>query len=138
MTVENVKDTIDKLKELSSKTSITVFLSDWKLQATVMWLLYTAIEGCIELAMKLIFAAGVKSAESYSSTFKTLHEAKILTVEESKRFSSIVEFRDTLAHYYNELNLELVYDQLHRILPDIEACCAKLNKELSKYNIPSQ
>jgi uncharacterized protein YutE (UPF0331/DUF86 family) len=138
MTVENVKDTIDKLKDLSSKTSITIFLSDWKLQATVMWLLYTAIEGCIELAMRLIFAAGLKSAESYSGTFKTLCEAKILSLEESKRFSNMVEFRDTLAHYYNEVNLELVYDQLHKILPDIEACCTKLNEELGKYKVELQ
>jgi uncharacterized protein YutE (UPF0331/DUF86 family) len=134
MTVENVKDTIDKLKDLSSKTSITIFLSDWKLQATVMWLLYTAIQGCIELAMRLIFAAGLKSAESYSSTFKTLCEANMLTPEESRRFSSVVEFGDTLAHYYNEVNLELVYYQLHKILPDIEACCAKLAKELDQYS----
>nr|MDO8097529.1 DUF86 domain-containing protein [Candidatus Njordarchaeota archaeon] len=133
MTVESVKDAICKLRDLASKTSITLFLSDWKLQAAVMWLLYTAIQGCIELAVKLIFAMGLKSAESYSSAFETLYEAKILTSEESKRFSNIVEFRDTLS--YNEVNLELIYDRLHNVLPDIEACCTKLATELTKYNV---
>jgi uncharacterized protein with HEPN domain len=50
----------------------------------------------------------------------------------------MVEFRDALAHSYSEVNLELVYDQLHKVLPDIEACCTKLAKESSKYNAAQQ
>jgi uncharacterized protein YutE (UPF0331/DUF86 family) len=134
MSVEDVRDAIKKLRDVSSKTSITVFILDWKLQATVVWLHYEAIQGCIDLAMKLIFAKGLKSAELYSDAFKMLCDAKVLTHEESERFSNIAKFRETLAHAYNELNLELIHSQLYEILPDIEACFNKLSKELDKYS----
>jgi uncharacterized protein YutE (UPF0331/DUF86 family) len=134
MAVEDVRDAIDKLRDISSKTSITVFISDWRLQTTVVWLFYGAIQCRIDLAVKLIFAKGLKSAELYTDAFKTLCGARILSSEESERFSKVAKFRENLAHAYNELNLQLIHSQLYEILPDIEACFNKLSKELDKYS----
>lgn len=136
MTVESVRDAIDKMKELSSKTSRAVFLSDWKLQGTVLWLLYTALQGCIDLAAKLISAMGKKTPDSYSDAFRILGEAGVFTPEEAERFSDMAKFRNVLAHSYTSVNLELVYEQLQNGTADIEACLRKLVKEASKHNLP--
>jgi uncharacterized protein YutE (UPF0331/DUF86 family) len=135
VTVESVRDAIDKLKELSSKTSRTIFMSDWKLQGTVLWLFYTALQGCIDLAAKLISAMGKKTPDSYSDAFRILGEAGVFTPEEAERFSNMAEFRNVLAHSYTSVNLELVYEQLQHGLADIESCLRKLVKESSKHNL---
>jgi uncharacterized protein YutE (UPF0331/DUF86 family) len=135
LSVESVRDAIGKLKELSSKTSKIVFMSDWKLQDTVLWLLYTSLQGCIDLAAKLISAMGKKTPDSYSDAFRILGEAGIFTPEETERFSNMSKFRNILAHSYTSINLELVYEQLRHGTADIETCLKKLAKEASKQNI---
>ncbi|WXG44934.1 MAG: DUF86 domain-containing protein [Promethearchaeati archaeon SRVP18_Atabeyarchaeia-1] len=135
MTAESVRDAINKLKELSSKTSRTIFMSDWKLQGTILWLLYTALQGCIDLAAKLISAMGKKTPDSYSDAFRILGEANVFTPEEAERFSNMAKFRNVLAHSYTSVNLELVFEQLQHGIADIESCLRKLVKESSKHNL---
>jgi uncharacterized protein YutE (UPF0331/DUF86 family) len=135
MTVESIRDATDKLKELSSKASRTIFMSDWKLQGTVLWLLYTALQGCIDLAAKLISAMGKKTPDSYSDAFRILGEAGVFTPEEAERFSNMAKFRNVPAHSYTSVNLELVYEQLQHGIADIESCLRKLVKESSKHNL---
>lgn len=126
-------DALNKLKEIS-RASKSEFLVDWKLQGSAAWYLYIAVQGCIDLAAKLIAAKALKTPESYADTFYILAEAGILNSNEAENFVKMAKFRNVLAHAYARIDLELVYEILQTKLDDIENCLKKLSKELVSLN----
>ena len=106
MSEEAVRDAINKLKEIS-KVKKAEFLSNWKLHNSALWLLYTAIQGCIDIAMHVISSKTLRTPESYSDAFYVLAEAGIINPSEAEEFADMARFRNVLAHTYARVNLEI-------------------------------
>ena len=131
MSEETVRDAVNKLKEIS-KVKKAEFLSNWKLHNSALWLLYTAIQGCIDIAMHVISSKTLRTPESYSDVFYVLAEAGILNPKEAEEFADMAKFRNVLAHTYARVNLEITYRILQEKLNNIEKLYTKLLKESSQ------
>jgi len=119
------------LKEIS-KVEKAEFLSNWKLNNSALWLLYTAIQGCIDIAMHVISSKTLRTPESYSDAFYVLAEAGILSSKEAEEFADMARFRNVLAHTYARVNLEIAYGILQKKLDGIEKLYKRLLKELAR------
>ena len=97
-----------------------------------MWLLYTAIQGCIDIAMHVISSKTLRTPESYSDAFHILAEGGVLSSNEAEEFADMARFRNVLAHTYARVNLEIAYRILQEKLDSIEKLYKRLLKELAQ------
>jgi len=126
---EAVRDALKKLREIAAVDK-AVFLSDWKLYSSALWLLYTAIQGCIDLAMHVISSKMLRMPESYADAFYVLAEAGILEPSQAEEFANMARFRNVLAHTYARVNLEITYRFLQEKLDGIEKVYRRLMRAL--------
>ncbi|MEM2144164.1 MAG: DUF86 domain-containing protein [Candidatus Jordarchaeaceae archaeon] len=119
MLFETVSDAIKVLEELKMK-SVRELEEDSTLLGAVLWHLYLAVQGCIDIALKTISKLSLRTPESYADAFTVLSEEKLISKELAKKLVAMARFRHILAHVYTKLDLGRVYDILHHNLENIK------------------
>jgi len=82
--------------------------------------LYVLAQAVIDLAEAMVAYKSLRKPTTMREAFDILAEANLLPKEFVERFIGIVGFRNALAHDYEEMRLEVVYDVLQSKLPHIE------------------
>lgn len=82
--------------------------------------LYVLAQAVIDLAEAMVAFKNLRKPTTMREAFDILQEADILPQEFVERFIGIVGFRNALAHDYEEMRLEVIYDVLQSKLPQIE------------------
>ncbi|MBI3420720.1 MAG: DUF86 domain-containing protein [Candidatus Sungbacteria bacterium] len=82
--------------------------------------LYVLAQAAIDLAEAVVAFKNLRKPTTMREAFDILAEANLLPKEFVERFVGIVGFRNALAHDYEELRLEVIYDVLQHKLPQIE------------------
>ena len=119
MLFETVSDAIKVLEDLKIK-SMEEIKEDSTLLGGVLWHLYMAVQGCIDIALKTISKLALRTPESYADAFRVLSEEKLISEELAKKLVAMARFRHVLAHVYTKLDLDRVYNILHHNLEDIK------------------
>jgi len=134
MLVENILEALKILKELQAKKYEEIE-KDKILIGSIVWYLYVAVQGSIDLALKVISLLNLRIPESYSDAFKILEEEDILPRSLVEKLVTMVRFRHVIAHAYAKIDLRKIYKILHENLNDIEEYIRCLKERLKSRGI---
>lgn len=81
--------------------------------------LYLVSQGTIDLAEAVIAYKGFRKPTTMSEAFYILNEQGIISAELTNKMIGMVGFRNIMAHDYERINYDIVYDILHHRLKDI-------------------
>ena len=82
--------------------------------------LYVLAQAVIDLAEAVVAFKNLRKPTTMREAFDILQEAAILPKEFVEKFIGIVGFRNALAHNYEELRLEVVFDVLQNKLLEMD------------------
>ena len=122
-TIENKISSIKKyLKILEDykKHSKEEIENNLTLRGAIERYLYLAAQATIDLSEAIISYKNFRKPTSLSESFSILNEEKIIPLELTKKMIKMVGFRNVVAHDYDKINYDIVYDILQNRLKNIE------------------
>lgn len=122
-TIENKISSIKKhLKILSryKKYSKDEIEDNLDIRGAVERYLYLAVQATIDLADAIISYKNYRKPTTMSESFHILEEEHIIPNQLKDNLVKMVGFRNVIAHDYEKVNYDIVYDVLHHRLSDIE------------------
>lgn len=82
--------------------------------------LYLVSQATIDLAEAIISYRNFRKPTALKESFYILEEEKIISTELTNKMTKMVGFRNIVAHDYDKINYDIVYDVLQHKLKDIE------------------
>ncbi len=82
--------------------------------------LYLAVQAAIDLAEAVVASKGFRKPTTQRECFDILQEENVISLEMAERLVKMVGFRNVLAHDYEKINYDIVFDVLQNRLKDIE------------------
>ena len=134
MLVNKITDAIKFLEENKS-ISLDELRGDRRLQGSILWYLYVAIQGSIDLGLRIISKLGLRTPESYVDVFEVLRESNLIPKKLAEKLVEMAKFRHVLSHAYTRVDLEIVLEILQRHLSDIREFLKILETRLKEYRI---
>lgn len=95
--------------------------SDVTIRGSLERYLYLAVQAAIDVAESVLAFKKLRKPSTTGETFHILHEAGIISKDLTKQLVAMVGFRNIIAHDYEKINYDIVYDILHNRLKDIES-----------------
>lgn len=93
--------------------------------------LYLAAQATIDLAEAVIAFKKFRKPTTLSENFHILQEQDVISGELAEKLVSMVGFRNTIAHDYQKVNYDIVFDVLHNRLSDLEEFITAAKKNLN-------
>src|SRR3989338_4741071 len=88
--------------------------------------LYLAAQATIDLSEAAVAYKNFRKPTTMSESFYILNEEKIISNELTEKLVKMTGFRNAVAHDYEKLNYEIVYDVLQNRLKDIEEIIGRI------------
>lgn len=82
--------------------------------------LYLASQAVIDLAEAVISFKNFRKPSTLTESFYILNEENIISRELTEKMAGMVGFRNVIAHDYEKVNYDIVYDVLQNKLKDIK------------------
>ncbi|MBU1091310.1 DUF86 domain-containing protein [Patescibacteria group bacterium] len=114
--VQKYLDILEKYKKYSKKE----IQNDVDIKGAVERYLYLATQATIELAGAVVSFKNLRKPSTLRESFQILNEKDIIKIELMEKMTSMVGFRNTIAHDYEDLDYGIVYDVLQNKLKDIK------------------
>jgi uncharacterized protein YutE (UPF0331/DUF86 family) len=128
--IENKKSSILKyLKILQryKKYSRKEIEDDVDIKGAIERYLYLAIQSTIDLAEAIIAYKDFRKPTTMTESFYILNEEKLISDNLTKKLAKMVGFRNIVAHDYEKIDYDIVFDVLQNKIKDVE----KFLKEIS-------
>lgn len=93
---------------------------DIDLRGAVERYLYLVAQATIDLAEDVISYKNLRKPATMTENFEVLKEQRIISKDLTQNLSQMVGFRNVIAHDYEDVDYDIVYDVLHNRLVDIE------------------
>lgn len=122
MVIENKVSSVKKyLKILSRYKKYTKeqIEKNLDIKGAVERYLYLAAQSTIDLAEAIIAYKNFRKPTTMSEAFHILNEEKIITDELTEKMAKMVGFRNVVAHDYEKIDYNIVYNVLQKGLKDI-------------------
>ena len=132
MLVEKIVNSLEKLKEIRETVSIEDLEEDEKLQTYILWNLYVVVQGCIDLALKIISKLKLGSPKTYKNAFELLVDYNILPKDIGKTMIKVVDLRHILMHLYTKINFNKIRKIVRKNLEDIDYYLKTVEEKLSE------
>jgi uncharacterized protein YutE (UPF0331/DUF86 family) len=87
----------------------------------VLFALYRAVQGCIDLGQHVIAERGLPVPSAYRDVFRVLGDAGVVEPDLAERLESWAGLRNVIARQYGALDFERVADALLDGSTDLEA-----------------
>jgi uncharacterized protein YutE (UPF0331/DUF86 family) len=135
-TLETIENKISHILKHLAQTkkyqdkSLEEVTSDRMLQSAVERELYLTVQASIDLAEAVVTFRKLRKPTTMREAFEVLAENRILPEDFTERLIGIVGFRNALAHDYEDLKVEIVYDVLQNKLSQIEDFIGHVKKAL--------
>jgi uncharacterized protein YutE (UPF0331/DUF86 family) len=101
---------LESLREVVSPLeSVEEFTDDPAKFFATQHLLQICIQILIDMALKIVSMAGLKTPKEYRDLAHTFEEQGALTEDESKTFREMIGLRNLLVHVYPKVNPEIVF-----------------------------
>lgn len=121
--IENKISSIQKYFKIISrykKYSLKEIVQDDTIRGAVERYLYLSCQAVIDLAEDVIALRGYRKPATMSESFSILFEEGLISNELTEKMIKLTGFRNVIAHAYEKINYEVVYDVLQNKLADIE------------------
>ena len=102
--------------------------NDIDIRGAVERYLYLVTQSTIDLAESIIAYRKLRKPTTMAESFHILHEAGVISEELMQRLVQMTGFRNVIAHAYEDLDYDIVFDVLHNGRKDINAFLAVLEK----------
>ena len=103
-------------------------LADPDTQNMVLFAMYRAVQGAIDLGQHYIAENRLPVAAAYRKVFAVLADAGAIDAVLAGRLDAWGGLRNVIAHHYGVIDIALVADALYEELPDLEAFAAAMAK----------
>jgi len=117
--LESLQQYVTYLKSYKGR-SVAELKKDYTLQGAVLRYLHLAIEASLDIGEMLISGLKLRKPEEARQIILILAEQKIITQEFGRRFAPVAGLRNILVHEYADIDIERIYDYLHRNLSDFD------------------
>mgnify|MGYP000586638480 CR=1 FL=1 len=118
MIYENILNALSFLEE-HKDVSPDMLRRDRELLGSILWYLYVAIQGAIDLGLKVISRLKLETPESYIDVFRILRDAGIIPENLAQELIRMAKFRHILAHIYFKLDYSMICEIIRGRLTDI-------------------
>ncbi len=132
--IENKVSSIRKylnILEHYKKYSKEEIEKDLTLRGALERYLYLAAQSVIDLAEAILSFKRLRKPTTMSESFYILAEEKLIHDVVVEKMVKLVGFRNVMAHDYEKVNYDIVYDILHNRLRDIEVFLESIQPHLS-------
>lgn len=125
MKKEDVQSKLDLIPENSEKIEIframsyEEFISDFRNIDSVLHRLQTSIQALVDIGGYIIASLGLRTPSTSGEVIDILAEHGLLKIERRERYISMIQFRNRIVHFYNTINLKILYHILQNELVDI-------------------
>lgn len=124
MVIENKISFIRKqlgILENYKKYSLEELSRSEELQAALERRLYLVTQATIDLAEAVVAYRSFRKPTTYSEAFDILCEEALIERDLCEKLVKMTGFRNRIAHAYENMNMEVIYDVLQNGMPDIKA-----------------
>jgi len=104
---------------------------DLNIRGAVERYLYLAVQATIDVAEAFISLRDFRKPTTMKEAFEILEEEKIISVESREKMVKLAGFRNFIAHDYEKIDYDIVYDVLQNKLKDLEDFVSEIKKSLN-------
>jgi uncharacterized protein YutE (UPF0331/DUF86 family) len=125
MRKEDVQSKLDLIPENLEKIEIframsyEEFISDFRNIDSALHRLQTSIQALVDIGGYIIGSLGLRTPSTSGEVIDILVERGLLKIERRDRYISMIQFRNRIVHFYNTMNLKILYQILQNELIDI-------------------
>jgi len=122
---EDVQSKLDLIPENLEKIEIframsyEEFISDFRNIDSALHRLQTSIQALVDIGGYIIGSLGLRTPSTSGEVIDILVERGLLKIERRDRYISMIQFRNRIVHFYNTMNLKILYQILQNELIDI-------------------
>lgn len=126
MRKEDVQSKLDIIPENMEKLDILrrmsheEFIGDFRNIDSALHRLQTSIQALVDIGGYIIASLGLRTPSTSGEVIDILVENGLLKTEQRDRYISMIQFRNRIVHFYNNIDLKLLYqiiqDELMEIL----------------------
>ncbi len=113
-----IPENLEKLSVLGAM-SYEEFISDFRNIDSVLHRLQTSIQALLDLGGYIIASLGLQTPGTSGEVIEILVDHGLLPKEQRDRYISMVQFRNRIVHFYNNIALKMLYQILQEELVDI-------------------
>jgi len=113
-----IPENLEKLEILRAK-GYEEFTSDFRNIDSALHRLQTSIQALVDLGGYIIASLGLRTPSSSAEVIEILVENGFIKAEQRDRYVSMIQFRNRIVHFYNTVDLKLLYAILRDELEDI-------------------
>lgn len=119
-----------KISERYQKYPKAKLLENLDIKGATERYLYLTAQSAIDLAEAVIAYKKFRKPTTMTDAFYILNEEKIIAADLTKKMVEMVGFRNIIAHDYEKVNYDIVYNVLREGLKDIEKFLTKIKKNI--------
>ena len=113
-----IPENLEKLRVLGAM-SYEEFISDFRNIDSALHRLQTSIQALVDLGGYIIASLGLRTPGRSGEVIEILVERGLLPKEQRDRHVSMIQFRNRIVHFYNNIDLKILYQILQEELVDI-------------------
>lgn len=102
--------------------------SDVDIRGALERYLYLAAQAIIDLSEAVVAFKEFRKPNAMSESFYILEEEGVVPAKLAEKLAGMAGFRNVIAHDYEKINYDIVYEVLHKGLGDIEKFLAAIKK----------
>lgn len=125
MRKEDVQNKLDIIPENLEKLEILramgyeKFASDFRNIDSALHRLQTSIQAFVDIGGYIIASLGLRTPGTSGEVIDILVEQGLLIKERKARYISMIQFRNRIVHFYNDIDMKILYQILQDELVDI-------------------
>lgn len=116
--LEIIPENIERLELLRAK-DYQEFCSDFRNIDSTLHRLQTSIQALVDIGSYIIAQLGLKTPGSSAEVVEILARAGFIDSKDEERYISMVQFRNRVVHFYNNIDVEVLYGILREEIDDI-------------------
>ena len=114
-----IPENLEKLEILRTK-SYEEFISDFRNIDSALHRLQTSIQALLDIGGYIIASLGLKTPSSNSEIIEILRDNGYIDPEKADTYIKMVQFRNRVVHFYNSIDVDLLYKILVNEIEDIK------------------
>lgn len=116
--LEAIPENIERLEFLQAR-GYQEFRSDFRNIDSALHRLQTSIQALIDIGSYIIAQLGLKTPGFSTEVIEILVEAGFINAEYQERYINMIQFRNRVVHFYNNVDVEVLYGILREEIDDI-------------------
>lgn len=113
-----IPENLEKLK-IFQAMDFETFKSDFRNIDSTLHRLQTSIQALVDIGGYIIASLGLRTPGSSAEVIDILVENGFLENDRKDRYISLIQFRNRIVHFYNDIDLKILYQIVQEELNDI-------------------